>query len=119
MKHTSGVKPNLGFIRIFGCKAEVAVPQELRQKISWNAKLSDCILIRYFQTENLYELWDVVKETIIRARDVVFWEHKMGADLLRKWKLPNGLSILLVAAQYADNYTENNEVPATDLEIPV
>ena len=95
-----GGKPNLGFIRIFGCKAKVAIPDSLRIKSNWYAKSPDCILIGYFETENLYELWDLHKGSIIRARDVIFWENELGSDLLSKWALPDGISILPITSEY-------------------
>lgn len=55
------------------------------------------LLIGYFKTENLYELWDVHKRTVIRARDVIFWEDQLGNSHLRQWALPNSVSILPVA----------------------
>lgn len=105
-------KPNVGFIRVFGCKAKVAIPQELRSKTDWDAKSADCILIGYHDTENLYDVWDVVKGTIIRARDVVFWETELGNDLLKKWALPTGISILPVAEAFAKEHEAQNPVPA-------
>lgn len=89
-----GQKPNLGFLKVFGCRAAAHVPDELRTKTDWTSKSSPCIFVGYSETENLYELWDVEKATIIRKRDVVFWEHQMGHPLLHPTALPHGVSIL-------------------------
>lgn len=52
-----GRKPNLGFLRVFECRAAAHVPNELRLKTSWSSKSSpNCILIRYSDIENLFEL---------------------------------------------------------------
>ena len=51
-----GRRPNLGFIRIFGCKAMVHVPYEIRSKTDWDSHTTECILIGYSDTENLYQL---------------------------------------------------------------
>lgn len=89
-----GRKPNLGFLRVFGCRAAAHVPDELRPKTSWTSKSSPhCILIGYSDTENLFELWDVDKSVVIRKRDVVFWEHELGHPKLTS-PLPHGVSIL-------------------------
>ena len=117
-----GHKPNLGFIRVFGCRAKVAVPDALRTKSTWDAKSTDCLLIGYFETENLYELWDIQKGSIIRARDVVFWEDELGADLLRPWALPNGTSFLPVASEYVSHHplpSVGSTNPSTSSDAPL
>lgn len=63
----TGKVPNLGYLRTYGCKAKVAISHELRRKTDCDAKSSDCILIGYYETANLYKLWDAVKGTIIQA----------------------------------------------------
>lgn len=90
-----GQKPNLGFLKVFGCRATAHVPDELRTKADWTAKSSpNCIFVGYSETENLFELWDVEKGVLLRKRDVVFWGHDMGHSLLRSSALPHGVSIL-------------------------
>lgn len=89
-----GVKPNLGHLKVFGCRASAHVPDELRVKSEWTSKASpDCIFIGYSETQNLFDLWDVVKTGVIRKRDVVFWEHEMGHTKLWPFALPHGVSI--------------------------
>ena len=89
-----GGQPNLGFLRVFGCRAVAHVPDELRRKVNWTSKSSpSCIFIGYSDTENLFELWDVDKSVVLRKRDVVFWEHELGHPKLTS-PLPHGVSIL-------------------------
>ena len=93
-----GYQPNLGFLRVFGCRAIAHIPDELRRKITWTSKSSpNCIFIGYSDTENLFELWDVDKSVVLRKRDVVFWEHELGHPRLTS-PLPHGVSILLAVA---------------------
>lgn len=88
-----GTKPNSGFLRVWGCKAAAHVPDQLRTKTDWTSKSSPhCIFIGYLDTQNLYELWDIEKNTLIRKRDVVFWEHEFGHPALDK-ALQHGVSI--------------------------
>ena len=88
-----GRKPNLGFLRVWGCKAAAHIPDQLRTKTDWSSKSSThCIFIGYSDTENLYELWDVDNNTMIRKRDVVFWEHEFGHPALGN-ALQHGVSI--------------------------
>ena len=89
-----GSKPNLGFLRIFGCRAIAHVPYELRTKTDWTSKATpNCIFLGYSETENLFELWDVEKRALIRKRDVVFWEHEFGHPSLKPSALTHGVSI--------------------------
>lgn len=89
-----GYKPNLGFLKIWGCRAAAHVPPELRTKTDWASKSTpNCVFIGYSETENLYELWDVEKGCVIRKWDVVFWEHQMGHPAFIPVALPHGVSI--------------------------
>ena len=107
-----GLKPNLGFLKVFGCRAAAHVPDELRTKADWTAKSSpNCIFVGYSDTENLFELWDVEKGVLIRKRDVVFWEHDMGHSLLRSSALPHGVSILPVASAVVASDTRQIHLP--------
>lgn len=51
----------------------------------------------------MYELWDVAKGEAIRRHDVVFWEDKLGSDLLKAHALPHGTEIPPIAQQYVDS----------------
>lgn len=87
--------PNLGHLRVFGCRAALHVPDELRKKMEWTSKsFPDCIFVGYSDTENLFDLWDVRQKTLLRGRDVVFWEHEMGHPIL--WMEPCHLGCLFM-----------------------
>ena len=113
-----GKKPNLGFIRVFGCRAQVHVPREIRSKTMWDSKSTDCILIRYSDTENLYELWDIAKGTILRRRDVIFWEDQLGSWSLQRHALPSGTYIFNIARVYADDHQSSHPYPTSNPELP-
>lgn len=51
---------------------------------------------------------------------MIFWEHKLGAEILKKWKLPNGISILPISVQYADevNNGQRQVIPKLVDEAP-
>ena len=90
-----GFPPNLGFHKVFDCRAAAHVPDEIRTKADWTAKSSPhCIFIGNSETENLYELWDVKAAVVVRKRDVVFWEHELGHPSILPTALPHGVSIL-------------------------
>ena len=104
---------NLGHIRTFGCSAHAHVPLEIRSKTLWDSHSTECILIGHLETENMYELWDIQKGEAIRRRDVVFWEDKLGNDLLMAHALPHGTEILPIAQQYVES------VPIIPSQLPV
>ena len=71
-----GKKPHVGHIRVWGCRAYAAVLKERRTK--FDSKSRDCILVGFYDVENLYQLWDVVAKQSIKCRDVIFHEHILG-----------------------------------------
>ncbi|MCW2783452.1 MAG: RNA-dependent polymerase [Marmoricola sp.] len=76
------VKPGIGHIRIWGCRAWAAVPKDRRTK--FDSKTKECILVGFYDTESLYQLWDVEGKQLIKRRDVIFQEHVMGHPSLEK-----------------------------------
>ena len=68
-----GRKLNIGFVKIWGCQAVAHISQGIWIKSDWLSKsMTNCVLIDYSETENLYKLWNVKKGCVIRKRDVVF-----------------------------------------------
>ena len=47
-------KPHVGHIHIWGCRAYAAIPKERRTK--FDSKSRDCILVGFYDMENLYQL---------------------------------------------------------------
>ena len=98
---------------MFGCRAVAHVPDELRVKSVWTVKSTECIFIGYSETENLYELWDVVKEDVIRKRDVIFFEEELEHEMFEKSALPEGSRQLpMVPKNMPENETPLNPLPA-------
>jgi len=87
----TGRKPHAGHIRIWGCRAWAAVPKQKRKK--WDSKTSECILVGFYDTENLYQLWDIEKRELVKKRDVIFHEHILGHPILAREKLQLGWEI--------------------------
>ena len=71
-----GRKPHVGHIRIWGCRAYAAILKEKRTK--FDSKSKDCILVGFYDVENLYQLWDIEGKQLIKRRDVIFHERVMG-----------------------------------------
>jgi len=75
-------KPHVGHIRVWGCRAWSAVPKERRKK--FDMKTRECILVGFYDTENLYQLWDTEAKEPIKRRDIIFHEHIMGHPSLAR-----------------------------------
>lgn len=81
-----GRKPCIGFLRIFGCRASARVPQEKRRKFDDAA--FKCLHMGYYESENLYQVWDVAKGKMVKVRDVKFFEDVLGHPTLLRNVVP-------------------------------
>ena len=79
-------KPHLGHIRIWGCRAWAAVPKERRKK--FDSRSRECILVGFYDTENLYQLWDIEAKELVKCRYVIFHEHALGHPSLTRSPTP-------------------------------
>ena len=70
----TGKKPNVAYLRSFGCTAYAHIPKEQRKKL--DPKSKKCIFMGYGQSTKGYRLYDIEKKGIILSRDVVFVEQK-------------------------------------------
>jgi hypothetical protein len=66
----SGKKPNVSKMRVFGCRAHVHIPRELRKK--WDATSKTWIFIEYMGPN--YKLVDPITNKIIVSATAVFKE---------------------------------------------
>ena len=115
-----GKKPNLGFVRVFGCKAMVHTPQDIRSKTTWDSHTTECILIGFSDTENLFELWDIARGAALKRRDVIFFEDKLGSDVFRDTALKRGIQIFpSIPASYAETHIRDNPRPVPPITKPV
>lgn len=70
----SGKKPNLNFLRVFGCKAMVFVPKQKRSK--FDSKSKECFFVGYSEQSKAYRLFDFSDGKVVVSRDVVFFEDE-------------------------------------------
>ena len=74
----SGRKPNLRYLRIFGCLALAHVPKEKRRK--WDPKSRAYIFVGYCDSSKAYRLIPLNDKTsVVKSRDVIFDESRMAA----------------------------------------
>lgn len=70
----SGVKPSVGYFRVFGCMAHVHVPSVRRTKL--DDKSFICVLLGVSEESKGYRLYDPIAKKIVVSRDVIFEEEK-------------------------------------------
>lgn len=75
-----GSDPTYSHLKVFGCKAYMHVSNEQRLKL--DSKTNPCVFVGYGDEEYGFRLYDPEKKKTIRSRDVIFFEHEKGADLL-------------------------------------
>lgn len=80
LQYWTDEKPNLSNVRIFGTKAMVHVPDQLRKK--WDAKSKECILIGIDEHTKGYRLYDVDKRKVFTSRNVVFMNEGRNCNAL-------------------------------------
>jgi len=71
----SGEKPNLEYLRVFGCRAFVHIPTQKRSK--WDVKAKELMFVGYCQDRKGYRLINPATHEITNARDVKFLENEM------------------------------------------
>ena len=78
-----GRKPYIGHIRTWGCRAYAHIPKEAHRK-KWDPHSRECILVGFYDSENVFKLYDIEANAIIKVRDVIFFEDILGHDRLRR-----------------------------------
>lgn len=94
--HGAGKKPDLGHVRIFGCRCYGHVEKANRTK--WESHTIEGVLLGYFATESLYLIYDVNKRVLLKKRDVTFFEGLLGHPTMDHAGLSPGFDILGNAA---------------------
>ena len=74
----NGRKPNLSYIRVWGCLAFYRVPDPKRTKLGPQAMKS--VFVRYAENSKAYRLLDLESNVIMESRDVQFLENKTRDD---------------------------------------
>jgi hypothetical protein len=73
-----GWKPNLDYLRVFGCLCYAVKPKgELRK---FEKRTEDCLLLGYSSEAKGYRLWDLQRKKVIIRRSVDFDEGKFRND---------------------------------------
>lgn len=108
------VKPEVGYLKIFGCLAYMKVPHVHTTKLDNRSK---CVIhLGREAGTKAYRLYDPISRNVHISRDVVFDESKSW-----QWNnFDNGSispSFVLAGSQFSDSYTaENDDVENDDAE---
>ena len=67
-------KPNVSYLRIWGCLAYVRIPDPKRSKLA--SRAYECVFIGYAINSKAYRFYDLKNHVIIESNDVDFFENK-------------------------------------------
>ena len=74
----TGEKPNVDYLRAFGCTAYSHIAKDERKKLDGKAR--KCILLGYGNETKGYRLYDPAQSRVIYSRDVRFNEYVRGFE---------------------------------------
>ena len=77
-----GLKPDVEHLRIFGCSVMVHIPGEKRRKL--DKKSFKGIFVGYPENSKGYKIYDPEKRSMLRSRDVMFYENSYGSKPLNE-----------------------------------
>jgi transposase InsO family protein len=104
-------KPNLDYLRVWGCLAFYRVPDPKRNKLGPRAIKS--VFVGYAENSKAYRLLDLSSNVIVESRDVEFIENKFNYDS-KYVSEPNQTQ---VSDSYPSTFLNNDKRLATDLPI--
>lgn len=82
----SGKKPDLSYMKVFGCKAMVHIPKERRQKL--DPKSRELIFVGYSDSVKGYRFIDPKTKQSVMSRDVVFLEATVKRNIVPNVSVP-------------------------------
>lgn len=111
----SGDKPNLEYLRVFGCRAFIHIPKAKRSK--WDVKAREMIFVGYCQDRKGYRLIDPVTYEIISARDVHFLENQMHYQTtgnISQFYNDSSFSGSVISSSFGDDLNDEIETVVND-----
>jgi len=85
-------KPYVGHLRIWGCRAYANISDKKRKKLDPHSR--ECLLMGYYDMENVFKLFDIEAKAMIKCRDTIFFEDILGHKDYAKGGLAIGKNIL-------------------------
>nr|GFB49722.1 zinc finger, CCHC-type [Tanacetum cinerariifolium] len=104
-------RPNLSFLRVWGCRAVVGLPNSKRKTLG--EKGIDCIFVEYTEHSKAYRFYVIEPNdfisinSIIESRDAIFDENRFSSIHRPKDIIPN------MQESQIDDHTDDvpNEIP--------
>jgi len=96
-----GKKPDLGHLRIFGCRVYAHLEEEHRKK--WDSRTIEGVFFGYYSTAGLYLIFDVNRRVLMKKRDVTFHENILGHPTMDQWGISPGYNILGASVELVDD----------------
>lgn len=111
----TGVKPDVSYMKVFGCLAYVMIQDGMRTKL--DSKVKKCIFIGYGQDEGVkgYRLYDPETNRVIVSRNVSFNESEfMNVDSGESEKIMVPVGEVENASEHGDSETQNGSYEDRD-----
>ena len=102
-----GRKPNLSYLRVWGCIAYCRVPDNKRNKLGPRAIKS--VFLGYIENSKAYMLFDIDSNIIVESRDEKFFENKFLKDLEPIVDPTNGLEPLQNIGFFSSNKKKESD----------
>lgn len=99
---------HVGHIRMWGGRTWEAIAKN--QPTTWKSKSLESILVGLYDTENLYQQWDIEKGKLGKTRDTIFHEHVLGHPSLQHAQLQKGTRITCLPVELDPNFDEENNL---------
>lgn len=115
----TGRKPTVAYFKVFGCQAYAWIPSQQRNKLQTKSRPS--IFIGYCSDRKGYRLYDPEQRKVFTSRDVFFFEHRRGSQLLQgnsHSAAPDDLAVFYDFSHSHAESTVNDPEPPSPQEDP-
>lgn len=110
----NGRKPYVGNVRTWGYRAYAHIKKESKKRKKWDSHSRECILMGYYDSENVFKLDDIEANSLLKVRDAIFFEEILGHESLKEGSLSKEKNIL--GEEMDPGLQRNAEVPVERVE---
>lgn len=111
-----GTRPYLGHIRTWGCRGYAHIKKESKKRKKWDSHSRECLLMGFYESENVYKLYDIEANSLIKIRDVIFFKEVLGHDNLTRGSLPLTKNILGEDIHKPDDTDDTTDLPTEQVQ---
>jgi hypothetical protein len=106
-------KPDVSFLRVFGCFSYLHVPKKNRSKLE--SKTQKCLIMGYDSNSKAYWVYEPKSQKILTTRDVVFGESKLGNSFLTDTEVPDTIEFPFEPDSILDTDKPSNQEQGTQI----